>query len=509
MSATGWGRAVVTSRPVRLRDRIRLRVLLHLLGGISLLALLACATNPATGKRQVNLFSESQEIELGREAERELAGSWRLLENPPLQAYVESLGQKLAAASERPRLPWRFQVVDDPVVNAFALPGGAIFVTRGLLAHLRSEAELATVLGHEVAHVTAQHAVHRISKQQLAVGGLLLGAIVSPEVANAADLAELGLGLLFLKYSRDDERQADSLGLRYLRRLGYDPRAAPEVFTVLEAVSSREGGGRLPGWLATHPHPAERRDRLAREVAGEAAGLVGREELFRATENLPIGPDPRDGFWLESTWIGPRLRLRWTVPARWERHAETKRIASASPEGDAMLELRDLAGQDPSQAAREFARRLGAGAGSPRPWRSREFHGQEVPFEGGDPGNEIRGVARFLNVDGRTVRLLAAARSDRWADRARALENGLARLEPLSDARFLDVEPQRLVLVELPQAMTFAAFLEAYPSEADRGVVALINGVARPEELLAKGTLLRRVVGPPLEEWVRRLRPYL
>jgi len=197
----------------------------------ALLVLAACATNPATGKRQIALISEEQEIAMGREADQQVQQQLGLYPDQELQAYVNRVGQKLAAASERPNLPWTFRVVDDPVVNAFALPGGHIYVTRGLLTHLTSEAELASVIGHEIGHVTGRHSVEQMSKAQLAQIGLIAGMIVKPELARYGDLATQGLQLLFLKYSRDDERQADGLGLRYMYQQNYDPREMPAVFS--------------------------------------------------------------------------------------------------------------------------------------------------------------------------------------------------------------------------------------------------------------------------------------
>src|SRR6266516_2241805 len=149
-------------------------------------------------------------------------------------AVNPATGTRLAASSERPNLPWSFRVVDDPVVNAFALPGGFIYVTRGILAHLNSEAELAGVVGHEIGHVTARHTASRITKQQLAQVGLVVGSIASPQLERYAGLASSALNVLFLKYSRDDESQADHLGLRYMRRGNYDAREMPNVFRMLD-----------------------------------------------------------------------------------------------------------------------------------------------------------------------------------------------------------------------------------------------------------------------------------
>src|SRR5438093_2285037 len=217
-----------------------------------------CAVNPATGSRQLMLVSASQEIALGRDYDQQVAASIGIYPDSELQRYIQQFGARLAASSERPNLPWSFRVVDDPVVNAFALPGGFIYVTRGILAHLNSEAELAGVVGHEIGHVTARHTASRITKQQLAQVGLAVGSIASPQLERYAGLASTALGVLFLKYSRNDESQADHLGLRYMRRGNYDPREMPNVFRMLDRVSAAQSGGRIPEWLATHPNPEHR-----------------------------------------------------------------------------------------------------------------------------------------------------------------------------------------------------------------------------------------------------------
>src|SRR3990170_7812540 len=132
---------------------------LLLAGGLLAGPVASCARNPVTGKNEISLVSEGQEIQMGQQAAQEVGQSIGFVEDPELQAYVAGIGKRMAAKSERPKLPWEFHVVNDAAVNAFALPGGFIYVTRGLLAHMNSEAELATVVGHEIGHVTARHSV--------------------------------------------------------------------------------------------------------------------------------------------------------------------------------------------------------------------------------------------------------------------------------------------------------------------------------------------------------------
>ncbi|MCH7933086.1 MAG: M48 family metalloprotease, partial [Gemmatimonadetes bacterium] len=191
----------MTSIPRRIQDLS--------LGPIFLASVLwgvtGCAVNPATGQRQFMMMSEAQEIEMGREADGPITESFGLYESEALQALVTNLGNDMASRSERPSLPWSFKLVDDPMVNAFALPGGFIFITRGIMAALNSEAELAGVIGHEIGHVTARHTASRMSRQQLQQVGLGVGSILSSNVASAAGVLSVGLGLLNMRYSRGDE----------------------------------------------------------------------------------------------------------------------------------------------------------------------------------------------------------------------------------------------------------------------------------------------------------------
>lgn len=265
-----------------------------------LLLLSSCSVNPATGKQQVNFFSEAEEIEMGRQADADIVAEVGLYDDPELQDYIDELGQELAAESERPHLPWSFKVLDDPAINAFALPGGYVYVTRGLLTHLESEAEVATVIGHEIGHVTARHGVNQMSKQMLAMVSVEVAAVLADVDDGWAGVAVLGMGLVFLKHGRDDERQADELGLRYSQRVGFDLRESSQVFGLLDRVSKVEGVGRLPNWLATHPDPGARRVRIQEKVAAlQASGTsfegtrVGRDAYVERLDGVVFGEDPR------------------------------------------------------------------------------------------------------------------------------------------------------------------------------------------------------------------------
>jgi predicted Zn-dependent protease len=253
--------------------------LLQLSAGAALVA--ACATNPATGKSEISLVSEGQEIEMGNQMLASARATLGVYPDSGLQRYVRSIGSGLAASSERPGLPWVFEVVEDPEVNAFAAPGGKIFVTRGILAYFGSEAELAGVLGHEIGHVTARHSARQMTREQLAGIGLIAGSIFSSTVAQNAGALQQGLGLLFLSYSRGDESQADELGFRYMRRLRYDPREMSNTFQTLARVGScpgvarsRPGRRRIPIRATGIRRPRSAPRRCPRTVSGAWSSIA-------------------------------------------------------------------------------------------------------------------------------------------------------------------------------------------------------------------------------------------
>jgi predicted Zn-dependent protease len=243
------------------RGRIRAWVLAAVIS----LAGTGCVTNPATGKKSFILISPEQEISLGAEAQPQFIKDYGgEVPSPPVLEYVRNIGKQLAAVSERPDQPWEFHVLDSNVINAFALPGGKVFITRGLLSKLEDEAQLAGVLGHECGHVCARHTAQRMS-QALVVQGVATGFGVVGEISNKDYLRVLGVGaqaggtVYLLKFSRDEESEADALGVRYMTKLGYNPVAQ---IRVMEILKREAGSGSTPEFLATHPYPDTRIARL-------------------------------------------------------------------------------------------------------------------------------------------------------------------------------------------------------------------------------------------------------
>src|SRR5205809_886295 len=476
---------------------VRSRRLALLLGA----AAAGCAVDPATGGRQLSLISESREISLGREYDKDVAASMGLYADSGMQRWIQQFGARLAATSERPNLPWTFRVVDDPVVNAFALPGGFIYVTRGILAHLNSEAELAGVVGHEIGHVTARHSASQMTKQQLAQVGLVVGAIASPEFGRYSGLAGQALGVLFLKYSRDNERQADDLGLRYMRRVNYDPREMPHVFEMLTRVSQAQGGGRVPEWLATHPDPENRRGRIEQEVAALpqsfSGAAVNRDEYLRRLDGLVFGNNPREGYFRDNHFFHPELRFRLTFPEGWTSSNGRQAVVAVSPEKDAAGELSVAKERTMDAAASAFLAQRGFTSGYPVRTSVGGLPAVSAAFAAATENGTLRGTVLFVEHDGAVYRLVGYATEARWPAVQPVAERALQTFARLTDPVALAVQPQRVDIVNLEQRTTIEELARKRPSPVSAVTLALINQV-EPQTPLEPGRLVKWIVGPAL-----------
>jgi predicted Zn-dependent protease len=297
-----------------------------------------CATNPATGQRQLMLVSESQEIQMGKDADVDVRKQMGVYNDAAWQKYVTDVGMRLARASHRPNLPWKFTVVDEPAVNAFALPGGFIYITRGILPYLRDEAELAAVLGHEVGHVDARHSASQVSKQQVAGLGIALGSVLAPKYSDAFGLAGSGLGLLFLKFGREDELEADRLGTGYAAAAGWDPAGMPGLLETLARMDDASGSSRgVPNWARTHPPAADRVQKVQESVAAAKAASPGGTAHNRPQfeDHLPgvvFGDSREKGMVRGTEFVHPVMRFALKFPQGWEI-ANSDDAVTAQPGG--------------------------------------------------------------------------------------------------------------------------------------------------------------------------------
>ena len=381
----------------------------------------ACATNPVTGEREFTLMSEEQELALGQQADVEVQQQMGLYEDEELQQYVQDLGLSLAALSHRPDLPWQFAVVDSPAINAFALPGGYIYLTRGIMAYLGDEAELAGVMGHEIGHVTARHAVQAYTRASGTQMGLVLGQIFVPQMRSPygapglADAAGAGLGVLFLKFGREDEIQADRLGAEYAYAGGWHPQGVADMLSTLGRISEASDRRGTPNWMSTHPEPNARVGEVAPVVDELLAGVdsthlrVSRSEYLDRIDGMRFGDNPEEGIVRGNEFLHPELRFGVEFPEGWEvQNSETVVMAKQpGPEVYMMLQLAENArGADLRQIAEEGMR--GAGY-TPRAGGETHINGLDayIGSYGGEVGSVGEVIARVAHIrHGRSVYVL-------------------------------------------------------------------------------------------------------
>ena len=323
----------------------------------------ATVTNPVTGKAERTVMDERSEMAEGAKAHPQILAEFGEYKDPKLQAYVNEVGQRLAKASHRPELDWHFTVLDSPDVNAFALPGGYVYVTRGIMAYMHSEADLAGVVGHEIGHVTARHSSQRATRQQTAGLGVfaatLLGAVLESQglrgAADAASQASQGLAAGYIaKYSREQESQADKLGAEYLAGINYDPHNMVDVIKLLEnqerfAADQARAAGRAPqeggsNWLASHP-TSEKRLRDITEIASQYKVQAnyddeGHDRYLQAMNGVTFGDSSDQGVTRGQNFYHEPLGIALTAPPGWNIQNSPDTLALVNGEGNAAVIVR-------------------------------------------------------------------------------------------------------------------------------------------------------------------------
>jgi predicted Zn-dependent protease len=464
-----------------------------------LLAAAACATNPATGERELSLVSESQEIQIGRDSDPAITAQMGgLYGDSAVQRYVRDIGLRLAAKSERPNLPWSFKVLDDDLINAFALPGGFIYVTRGIMSNMTSEAELAGVLGHEIGHVTARHTASAITRSQLAQLGLGLGSIFSETIREYGQAAAVGLQLLFLKYGRDDERQSDELGFRYMLRENYNPRGITEVMQMLAASSPAGEEGGIPNWLSSHPDPGDRVQANERRIAEanlDTTNLrTNRDVFLQRLDGLVFGVDPRQGYFISQRFLHPTLRFELTFPTGWAKQNTAQAVQSMSANQDAALQLSFASASTAAEAANALRQSQGLTVVRQSRDRVNGLNAELVEFDLQTDSGILHGLVMYVEHGNGVYELVGYTPQPRWSNYQSVVQSALGSFKPLTDTRYLDVSPHRVQIVRLSRAMTFAQFMQQYPSSVPAEQVALANHVSQNESLPA-GKLMKQITG--------------
>jgi predicted Zn-dependent protease len=322
--------------------------------------LISCSVNPVTGKKEIVFMSQEKEIALGAESHPSIVATMGLYEDKKLQDFISEKGKAMAKISHRPDLPYQFHIVDSPVVNAFAVPGGYVYFTRGIMAHFNNEAEFAGVLGHEIGHVTARHSARQQTSQILGQGALMAGMILSPQVRSMGESAVQGLQMLMLSYSRAHETESDEIGVTYSSKIGYDAVEMAQFFGTLKRLGDKSGQA-IPTFQSTHPDPGDRYNnvqKLAKQYQSSNPGnySVNRDSYLRMINGIIYGNDPRQGFVENNFFYHPELRFQFPVPKGWKYENSPIQFQMAPSDGKSLMMLTLGSGNSLEEASQNLVK---------------------------------------------------------------------------------------------------------------------------------------------------------
>ncbi len=454
-----------------------------------LIGISGCAVNPVTGKKQVSLMSENQELALGAEADPQIIAQFGLYDHPQMQAFIDKHGQEMAKISHRPDLKFHFRVLDSPVVNAFAVPGGYVYFTRGIMAHFNNEAEFAGVLGHEIGHITARHSAEQYTKQTLAQVFLIGGLIVSKELRAFANEAQTAMQLMFLKYSRDNESQSDELGVEYSTKVGYDAREMADFFKTLKSLGD-EGGGSVPTFLSTHPDPLNRYEKVGEHATNWQAKVpqtsfkINRESYLKLIDGITYGEDPKQGYVQAGVFYHPVLVFQYPVPSGWKLVNSPTQVQMAPSDGKALILLTLAEGNDLQTAATNTSAAYKLTVTGSKPVTINGLQGLEVMSEqvSQDPNSGQQSVIRVQSVYIKFNNLIyvfhGVTSAGDFAAYDAHFDKTMYGFKELKDQSKINVFPERIKVVDVKSDGTLGQALNAYSIPTTRHrELGVVNGM--------------------------------
>jgi predicted Zn-dependent protease len=490
----------------------RATLLIHLAAAVTAAVLLdSCSTNPASGSHDVVLSTRKGEVEEARREYDEITRYYGIYEDQAVQDYVNAVGQRVARASDLPDLQWHFTVLDDDTINAFTTGGGYVYVFRGLLTYLNSEAQLAGVLGHEMGHVVARHPARQESK---AAGAdiLTIAAIILTGSPVVADLANIGSAAWIQGYGREAETEADQLGMKYMVRAGYDPHAMREVFETFKAqesfeIASARAEGREPniyhGVFSDHPAPDDRAAAAARQAAqlGEAPKggyVVNRDVYMQAIDGLAFGSSRAQGVVRDNRFYHADMGITLAFPHGWVIQNGRDRILAFTPSHETIMQI-TAESRPENKAPRDFLldRIKGATMAGGEPLTVNGMDGYTVLTRSGSPLDNGAGPIRFVVLyRGKSAFVYAGA--SRSARNGRPEADGLflsvaQTTRDLRPAEYALAEPYRIDLVRVTPKTRLADYAQNIPAEKYHNAeLELINGVY-PNKPLPLGEYIKIV----------------
>jgi predicted Zn-dependent protease len=431
------------------------------------------------------LLSERDEINLGRETDAQIVKQYGIYDDPKLTAYVQAITQRIGRVSHRPQLAYDCKILDASVVNAFAVPGGYVYLTRGILAVFNNEAELAAVIGHEIGHIAARHSAQQYSKAQLAQLGLGVGSILvdSPFVTG---MAQMGAGMLFLRFSRDHEREADDLGVEYAIKAGYDASTKADFFESLERLNPGSDRSGLPGWFSTHPSPENRISavRIKAKEWQQKLNLkelqVNRDGYLKMIDGLVYGDDPRQGYVADGVFYHPVLRFQFPVPAKWKLNNKPSQVQIINEGGDAFILF--LISSEPSsrEAARLFISKNNASVIRLEHIRVNGLPSQRLVSDLRTQTEAYRVLSYFIEKDRKVYVFHGVTQANRFRPHERVFESTVEQFKELTDPKRIEVRPDRIRIhtVRASDTLENCLYTIGIPKDRMKEMVLLNGGVA-------------------------------
>ncbi len=489
------------------------KLLLFLFAGTFALIIPACMTiqeNPVTGNRRALGYTWQQELQIGKEADAQIIAQYGIYDDPKVTDYVNRVSEQVLAQSHMRRpeassqfknTQFTFRVLNSPVVNAFALPGGYVYVTRGLMTHLNNEAQLAVVIGHEIGHVAARHASQRAFEQQAGQIALIGGAILGEQLLGVPAGNLLGIGgqaaqLLFLRYSRDHERESDRLGVEYSAMSGYKASEGSEFFVSLKRMAEAAGAG-LPSHLSSHPDPGDREQAIKRMAAEwESKGLtlekVGEGDFLNIVNNMIVGENPREGFVESGNFYHPDLKFMFPIPTGWFTVNEASQVYIVEKDQKAIMVMQLASGKTPQGAVEEFGKSEGMTQLSAGALLINGLTGYQMVTEATtQQGQKYRFSIFGLTYEGNTYRFVGYTGAENFGTYQPLFDNVAKGFRQLTDSRILAIKPVRLQVRTVDRDTRFANLLpNPIPMNMKADDYAIINQVGL-DTVIPRGTKVK------------------
>lgn len=461
---------------------------------VLLLFVNSCAVNPVTGKRDLMLISEQREIAMGAESDPGVISYFGLYEDEKLQEFINVKGKEMAAISHRPHLNYQFRILDSPVINAFAVPGGYVYFTRGILAHFNNEAEFAGVLGHEIGHITARHSAKQYSKQMFYQGLFMVGMVASKEFRQFSDAASQSLGLLFLRFSRENETESDRLGVEYSTRVGYDASKMANFFQTLDRMQKQTGAEPVPDFLSTHPNPANRFENVGMLADEWQAKLnannlkVKRNEYLEMIDGLVFGEDPRQGFFENNVFYHPVLKFEFPVPAQW-RTVNTPQQVQIAPENGKSVIIFSIAKEKTLQEAAAAINKMD----SIRVVETKDTKVNGIPAMTvlADQGTNLRFLTYLIDYGNNVYKFYGVSSRRDYSSYASIFLNTMENFKKLTDPAKLNVKPDRVRIRTVKEHSSLRQALKSFNVKDDMlETTALLNSL-KLNNSVQKGSLIK------------------